>query len=78
MTLGTDSLKAAVQAAMDRLAAMSPEEQKAHWQAQRESFVRGMTTPCEHGVLDFEQCGACRASADTHPKGQDPAEELGS
>lgn len=32
-------------------------------QAQRESWVRGMTTPCEHGVLDFEQCGECRACA---------------
>lgn len=28
--------------------------------AQRQSFVRGMTTPCEHGVLDFEQCPDCR------------------
>ena len=31
--------------------------------AQRESWVRAMTTPCEHGVLDFEQCGECRGSA---------------
>ena len=27
---------------------------------QRESFVRAMTTPCEHGELDFEQCPRCR------------------
>jgi hypothetical protein len=32
--------------------------------AQRRSWVRGMTTPCEHGELDFEQCGACRAGRD--------------
>lgn len=27
---------------------------------QRQSWVRGMTTGCEHGVLDFEQCPKCR------------------
>jgi hypothetical protein len=46
--------------AIERFNALSPEEQKAHRAAQRESFVRGMTTPCEHGVLDFEQCAKCR------------------
>lgn len=50
-------------AAKARVDAMTPEQQKAHWQAQRESWVRGMTTPCEHGVLDFEQCGECRRSS---------------
>jgi hypothetical protein len=39
----------------------TPAERKAMMKAQRESFVRAMTTPCEHGVLDFEQCGDCRA-----------------
>lgn len=47
-------------------AAMPPAEraelERRERQAQRESFVRGMTTPCEHGVLDFEQCGDCRGS----------------
>lgn len=52
-----------------KLAAMSDEERQAMWQAQRESFVRAMTTPCEHGVLDFEQCPQCRAPA--------PAEHVG-
>lgn len=28
-------------------------------EAQRQSWVRGMTTPCEHGELDFEQCPGC-------------------
>lgn len=42
----------------------SPEEKKAMREAQRESFIRGMTTPCEHGILDFEQCGDCRAPED--------------
>lgn len=32
-------------------------------EAQRQSFVRAMTTPCEHGVLDFEQCAECRAQS---------------
>lgn len=27
--------------------------------AQRASFIRAMTTPCEHGVLDFETCPDC-------------------
>lgn len=29
-------------------------------QAQRESWVRGMTGTCEHGEADFEQCAECR------------------
>lgn len=33
--------------------------------AQRQSWVRGMTTPCEHGELDFEQCQECRSQ---HPQ----------
>jgi len=35
---------------------MTPEEIK----AQRQSWVRAFTTPCEHGELDFEQCPECR------------------
>lgn len=35
---------------------MTPEE----IEAQRQSWVRGMTTGCEHGELDFEQCPQCR------------------
>lgn len=46
-----------------RYAALSPAEKATHDQAQRKSFVRGMTTPCEHGVLDFEQCPQCRGQA---------------
>lgn len=29
---------------------------------QRKSWVRGMTTGCEHGVLDFETCPQCLSS----------------
>lgn len=36
---------------------MTPEE----IEAQRQSWVRGMTARCEHGELDFEQCPDCRA-----------------
>jgi len=39
---------------------MSPEEYIAMREAQKASFVRAMTTPCEHGVLDFETCPKCR------------------
>lgn len=46
--------------ALARFAALSPEEQAAHIAEQRASFARGMTTPCEHGQLDFEQCVECR------------------
>lgn len=53
-------LKAAADAARKRLEALSPEEQQRHWDAQRASFVRGMSTPCEHGMLDFEDCEQCR------------------
>lgn len=35
---------------------MTPEE----IEAQRQSWVRGMTARCEHGELDFEQCPQCR------------------
>ena len=31
----------------------------AELEAQRKSFVRGMTARCEHGELDFEQCVEC-------------------
>lgn len=34
---------------------------EAEIQEQRESWVRAMTTPCEHGELDFEQCPECRS-----------------
>jgi hypothetical protein len=33
-------------------------------QVQRKSWVRGMCTPCEHGVMDFEQCPDCRNLTD--------------
>ncbi len=36
---------------------MTPDE----IEAQRKSFVRGMTARCEHGELDFEQCAKCRS-----------------
>jgi len=39
---------------------MTPEEV----QTQRESWVRGMCDPCEHGVVDYEQCPDCRDKSD--------------
>ena len=56
-----NELERAIAKAKARMEAMTPEETKAMWEAQRESWVRGMTTPCEHGELDFEQCSECRA-----------------
>lgn len=65
MTDGRDlhDMQALANGAMARFNALPIEEQRAHRAAQRASFIRGMTTPCEHGVFDFEQCGDCRAGA---------------
>jgi hypothetical protein len=54
-------LEESIRAAMGAVEEMTPEQRAEMWRKQRESFVRAMTTPCEHGVLDFEQCGECRA-----------------
>ena len=48
--------------AKERYDAMSPEQQEAMWQAQRQSWVRAFTTPCEHGSLDWETCPGCRSA----------------
>lgn len=52
----------AINRAKARYEAMTPDEQAAMWKAQRESWVRAFTTPCEHGELDFEQCLQCRSA----------------
>jgi hypothetical protein len=54
------NLEQALAEAQARYKAMTPEQKAAMWKAQRESFARGMNTPCEHGELDFEQCPDCR------------------
>lgn len=54
-------LGAAIERARKLVDAMTPPQRKAMIDAQRESWVRAFTTPCEHGMLDFEQCGECRA-----------------
>ena len=61
MTDNTSDLEALLKASVERVKAMTPEEREAMFDAQRKSWARAMTTPCEHGVLDFEQCGECRA-----------------
>lgn len=53
-------LKKVIEDAKARVAAMSREDREEMWSKQRDSFVRSMTTPCEHGELDFEQCAKCR------------------
>lgn len=54
-------LEELLERAKARVEAMSPEEYEEMIRLQRESFVRGMMARCEHGILDFEQCGECRA-----------------
>jgi Zn-finger nucleic acid-binding protein len=55
-----ENLEKLLEEAKARVAALSPEEYQDMLEAQRRSFVRAMTTPCEHGVLDFETCPRCR------------------
>jgi hypothetical protein len=55
-----DGMQTLTDRAMAEFKAMTPEQQAEHRRAQRASFIRGMTTPCCHGVLDFEQCAECR------------------
>jgi hypothetical protein len=62
-TPAADTLTNLLANAKARLAAMTEEESKAMWQAQKQSMVRAMTTGCEHGVLDFEDCPQCRNPA---------------
>jgi hypothetical protein len=58
------ALKAAFEAALHHQ--MTPTE----IEAQRQSWVRGMTARCEHGVVDFEQCPQCRRSQEASEKGE--------
>lgn len=53
-------LQKMIEDAKARVAAMPEADREEMWRKQRESFVRSMTTPCEHGELDFEQCAKCR------------------
>lgn len=55
-----DKLLAEAKQQVDR---MTPKQREEMFARQRESFVRAMTTPCEHGELDFEQCPQCRDAA---------------
>lgn len=61
LELLTPDLAEALRQAIARVTTMTDCQIVAMMRAQRESFIRCMTTPCEHGKLDFEQCGACRA-----------------
>ena len=64
---GEGSLDELLRRSVEAFKTLPPEERRRVIAAQRASYIRGMTTPCEHGVLAFEQCGDCRA---TNPKGQ--------
>lgn len=57
---GAERINRLLERAKALFAAMPEDEVRAIWTAQRESFARGMATPCEHGALDFEQCPLCR------------------
>ena len=55
-----EPLRSTMIAAHQRTLAMSPEEKRAMFEAQRQSFIRAMA-PCEHGDPDWETCPNCRA-----------------
>ena len=55
-------LQARVDEAMRHYHAMTPAEQAAMWQAQRESWLRA-EQPCEHGDPDWDECPKCLAAA---------------
>ena len=52
--------KEALEALIDQARKAGPMT-PAEIESQRQSWVRGMTAKCEHGVTDFEQCPECRA-----------------
>lgn len=60
----------AIAEAIERFNAMGPKDRAGMDKAQRENFIQAMTTPCEHGALDWETCSDCRAefgsSVDRH------------
>jgi len=58
----SEQLDEALAAARKWMRTASIEEKAEMTKAQRESWVRAFTTPCEHGQLDFEQCGECRGA----------------
>lgn len=58
----SEALQALLKRAIAAYAAMTPEQKRAHDQAQRESFMRGFG-PCEHGDYDWETCPQCLGRA---------------
>lgn len=55
-------LLAALEESRIRYDAMTPEEKAEVDRKQRESWIRAFG-PCDHGVLDFEECPQCRGDA---------------
>lgn len=56
----SNELDKLLEQAKQRMARMSPEARRAMYEEQKKSLARALSTPCEHGELDFEQCPACR------------------
>lgn len=56
----SDELRDLLREAHERTLAMTPDEKRAMFEAQRQSFIRSMA-PCEHGDPDWETCPQCRA-----------------
>ena len=56
----SNELDKLLEQAKQHMARMSPEDRRKMYEEQKQSFIRAFTTPCEHGVLDFETCPKCR------------------
>jgi hypothetical protein len=56
----SEEIEELIKKSKEAVAKMTPAEYDKMMEAQKRSFVRGMTAKCEHGVLDFEQCPKCR------------------
>lgn len=46
----------------EKVSSMSGADRDEMFEAQAKSFARSLQ-PCEHGVVDFEQCQDCRRAA---------------
>ena len=64
-----EPLRSAMIAAHERTLVMTPDEKRAMFEAQRQSFIRAMA-PCEHGDPDWETCPHCIAALRATERGE--------
>lgn len=62
----SNELDKLLEQAKQHMARMSPEDRRKMYEEQKQSLARALSTPCEHGVLDFEQCPDCRGHSELY------------